>query len=80
MLWLDLLRSTIERTFRWHGFQRVSGPFGWRRLAGTKMPEVLARIMLRWYLIHTKRAGEMIAASNLKCQGYKIYCRVSLKR
>ncbi len=29
--------------------------------------------MLRWYLIHTKRAGEMIAASNLRRQGYKIY-------
>ncbi len=29
--------------------------------------------MLRWYLIHTKPAGEVVARSNLERQGYEVY-------
>ncbi len=29
--------------------------------------------MLRWYLIHTKPSGEMLALANLQRQGYAVY-------
>ena len=29
--------------------------------------------MLRWYVTYTRRAGEVIAESNLKRQGYEVY-------
>lgn len=29
--------------------------------------------MSRWYLVHTKRAGEAVAEANLQRQGYKVY-------
>lgn len=29
--------------------------------------------MMRWYVIYTKRASEVIAESNLKRQGYEVY-------
>jgi hypothetical protein len=29
--------------------------------------------MLRWYVIHTKWAGETVAESNLQRQGYEVY-------
>ena len=34
---------------------------------------VLTRTMMRWYVIHTKWAGEPIAESNLQRQGYEVY-------
>jgi len=46
------------------------------RLAGDSSQGVRGvrnRVMLRWYLIHTKPSGESVAQTNLERQGYEVY-------